>query len=176
MKIYFAGPDIFRPDVAQWVIETRALCERFGHTALLPTDCAETEPGAIFRANIASIQAAEFVIANLNPFRGIEPDSGTCVEIGYALALGKGVLGYVTSMASTVERVIAWQGAPATHRDGRIRDRDGFAIEDFGLALNLMLAVPVPLVTGGIAECLAHLRAAIGATGRTASKKTGNSA
>ncbi|MDA8382819.1 MAG: nucleoside 2-deoxyribosyltransferase [Betaproteobacteria bacterium] len=176
MKIYFAGPDIFRPDVAQWAIETRALCERFGHTALLPTDCAETEPGAIFRANIASIQAAELVLANLNPFRGVEPDSGTCVEVGYGLALGKRVLGYVSSTASTVERVIGWQGAPATRRGGRITDRAGFAIEDFGLPLNLMLAIPVPLVAGGIAECLAHLRTNTCPTDEPTSVNTGNNA
>jgi nucleoside 2-deoxyribosyltransferase len=50
------------------------------------------------------------VLANLNPFRGAEPDSGTCVEIGYALALGKRVVGYADDLRPLRERLQAASG------------------------------------------------------------------
>ena len=43
-------------------------------------------------ANLEAIRAADFVMANLNDFRGPgEPDSGTAFEVGFAAALGKPV-------------------------------------------------------------------------------------
>jgi nucleoside 2-deoxyribosyltransferase len=97
------------------------------------------------------------VLANLNPFRGCEPDSGTCVEVGFALALGKPVTGYLEGTESTVERVGRVQGGVDVGADGRPRDHEGLLIEDFGLPLNLMLAVPVRLVAGGLPAALAAL-------------------
>ena len=43
--------------------------------------------------NFDRIDKADIVLANLN---GADPDSGTCVEIGYAFAKGKMVIGYRT--------------------------------------------------------------------------------
>jgi nucleoside 2-deoxyribosyltransferase len=156
MKLYIAGPDVFRADSALWADEVRTLYRQAGHEALIPLDGVETTAAGIFSANIAQIRLADAVLANLNPFRGCEPDSGTCVEVGFALALGKPVIGYVDSLESTVERVRSrWGGVRVI--GGRPVDADGLHIEDFGLPLNLMLAIPVRLVAGGLAEALAAL-------------------
>ena len=61
-----------------------------------------TTAEGIYRANIGLIAEADALLANLNPFRGTEPDSGTVFEIGYAIALGKRVVGYLED-ARTVE-------------------------------------------------------------------------
>jgi len=159
MKIYLAGPDVFRPDALAWAEEARRACHAAGHSALVPLDGVETTAAGIYYANIGLIRAADAVIANLNPFRGCEPDSGTCVEVGFALALGKPVLGYLSIEEGTTERVARLAGAPLEIRDGRAVDRDGLFVEDFGLPLNLMLAVPVRLVVGGLDEALALLNA-----------------
>jgi len=158
MKIYIAGPDIFRPDVLDWAETVRLTCARLGHEALIPFDVEAATPEAIFQANMALLRCADAVVANLNPFRGAEPDSGTCVEIGYALALGKRVLGYMQSSAPVIERVEALQKMPLIHDQGHLLDKDGLSVENFGLPLNLMLAVPVKLVFGGLEECLAGLK------------------
>lgn len=156
MKLYIAGPDVFRPDALRWADDARTLCRQAGHEALIPLDGVETTAAGIFHANIDLIRQADALLANLNPFRGCEPDSGTCVEVGYALALGKPVVGYVDSLESTVDRVRRQQGR-VTLRDGRPVDGDGLHIEDFGLPLNLMLAIPVKLVAGSLAAALAAL-------------------
>jgi nucleoside 2-deoxyribosyltransferase len=157
MRLYLAGPDVFRPDVAAWAAEARRLCAEFGHTALLPLDNEETTARGIFLANIALLRSADAVIANLNPFRGQEPDSGTCVEVGYALALGKPVIGYLADGRPLIERIAAAAGGRLARRDGRPVDAAGCHVEDFGLPLNLMLAVPARLVSGGLREALASL-------------------
>lgn len=89
MKIYLAGPDIFRPDVHAWVEVARELCRQHGLEALPPLDHGETEPKKILDGNLELIRKAQIVVANLNPFRGFEPDSGTAFELGYGLALGR---------------------------------------------------------------------------------------
>ena len=150
MKLYIAGPDVFRPDALQWAESIRALCRREGHQALIPLDGRQTTAVGIYRNNLRLIGDADAVLANLNPFRGAAPDSGTCVEIGYALALGKPVIGYADTLIPLRDRL------PAVSPDaaGHCRDATGWAVEDFGLALNLMLSVPVRLEQGGIADAL----------------------
>lgn len=161
MKIYLAGPDIFRPDVEAWATACRALCRRYGFEALLPIDHGETLPERIFQANLDMIRKAQIVAANLDPFRGAEPDSGTAFELGYALALGKKVCGYVTRLDTLARRVEIAEGRsipPATDT-GRLNDHLGMRIEDFGLPCNLMLAVPSHIVAGGLEACLQSIRA-----------------
>lgn len=157
MKIYLAGPDVFRPDALAWAEAARRQCAAAGHTALVPLDGVETTAAGIYRANIELIRSADAVLANLNPFRGCEPDSGTCVEAGFALALGKPVIGYLALDESTAARVARLTGQALAVRDGRPVDSDGLFVEDFGLPLNLMLAVPCRLVVGGLAEALRAL-------------------
>lgn len=164
MKLYLAGPDVFRSDAAQWAERARTLCLEAGHEALVPLDGVETTAAGIYRANIGQIRAADAVLANLNAFRGCEPDSGTCVEVGYALALGKPVIAYLSPLETTVERVRRIQGGVTQAQDGRPVDREGLHVEDFGLPLNLMLAVPVRVVAGGLAEALAALSSGMDGT------------
>lgn len=152
MKLYLAGPDVFRADVRQWARQALAQCAAAGHRALLPLDDSLADATAIYRNNLHLLAEADAVLANLNPFRGAEPDSGTCVEIGYALALGKPILGYADDLRPLRERLRAVAGS-----DGVCRDGDGRTVEDFGLPLNLMLAVPLRLVQGGLADALREL-------------------
>lgn len=154
MKIYLAGPDVFRPDVLEWAESARDTCRRYGYEALIPVDHGETEAPRIFQANLDLIRKAQIVVANLNSFRGVEPDSGTCFELGYALALDKKVCGYVEHMETLKARVHRIQGGDPES----VHDNHGMAIENFGLPLNLMLAVPAMIVEGGLEECLKQLR------------------
>jgi nucleoside 2-deoxyribosyltransferase len=152
MKIYLAGPDIFRPDVQGWITNARELCRQHGFEALTPFDHGETEPKKILDGNLELIRKAQMVVANLNPFRGFEPDSGTAFELGYAMALGKKLWGYVDSSEPLLERIRRIEGHESA------RDSHGMAIEDFGLPLNLMLALSAHLIEGDLAACLAAIR------------------
>ena len=156
MKIYLAGPDVFRPDAESWANSARELCRQYGFEALTPLDHCETEPRKICEGNLELIRKAQMVVANLNPFRGAEPDSGTVFEVGYALALGKKVFGYVASEETCLERVRRLMGVE--DGNGCPKDTNGMTIEDFNLTHNLMLAVPVTIVVGNLEDCLKAIR------------------
>ena len=91
-RIYLAGPDVFLPDAAEAFARLKAQCAACGLEGLAPTDTelgaddAGTQEGAprgaddalaqrIYDGNIRLIQQADGVAANLQAFRGLEPDS-----------------------------------------------------------------------------------------------------
>lgn len=158
MLIYFAGPDVFRPDFREWKDYVLALCANHGWTALIPGDGDHAEPRSIFEANMQDLDAADAVLANLSPFRGCEPDSGTVFEAAYALAKSKVVIGYNERPDLLQARVQRHMGTVTEHSSGwRLRDLDGYGIEDTGLSLNLMLCMGFEIVPGGVANAVAAL-------------------
>jgi nucleoside 2-deoxyribosyltransferase len=137
-SIYLAGFDVFRPDAVEHGRYLKSLCEAHGLEGLYPFDNdvppAETPQVTgtlICDANIAMIRRCDAVLANLNLFRGYEPDSGTAFEVGMAVALGKPVWAYFESNATLRELI---------PHDASGFDAQGFQVEDFGLPRNLMLA------------------------------------
>jgi nucleoside 2-deoxyribosyltransferase len=170
-SLYLAGPDVFRPDARQRGEALKAHCARFGFEGLFPLDQdvpadigdPAQQAAWIYRANVALIERADAVLANLDFFRGPEPDSGTCFEVGYAVAKGKPVYGYIPEHGSFAER-IRLRHPEAVGADG-VLDVRGWLFEEFGLPLNLMLSVPAPLVVGDAEVALARLRRDLGAAG-----------
>jgi nucleoside 2-deoxyribosyltransferase len=163
-SIYLAGPDVFRPQAPEYGRGLVALCAEYGFQGVFPL--LESLPGElatpraiashIYRANLAHLDACDAVLANLDFFRGPEPDSGTCFEVGYAVARGKPVIGYVPEAGSLAERIR--QRHPRAVGEGLV-DAAGWQLEEFGLPLNLMLGVPCRIVVGGLRAALAVLRA-----------------
>lgn len=137
-----------------WAQSARELCRHYGFEPLLPVDHGETEPDKIAEANLVLIRKAQIVVANLDSFRGAEPDSGTCFELGYAHALGKKLYGYVTEETTVIERVATYEQRTLPTPE----DRDGWSVENFALPANLMLATRMPIVAGGLDVCLKALR------------------
>jgi len=89
MKLYFAGP-LFTTAQRTWNAEVTAALRAAGHQVFLPQ---EKEPGkdaaGIFAADVAGIDAADGLVAIMD---GLEPDSGTCWEVGYAYGVKKPIV------------------------------------------------------------------------------------
>lgn len=157
-KIYLAGPDVFEKDAIAHGEALKELCSHFGFEGLFPLDnvIQEDEPEkmaeAIRVANIQLIHEADIIMANLTPFRGFEPDSGTVYEVGFAEALGKPVFGYTSDLSALKHRLIKHQ---ALHHDAT-HCIDGKCIEDFGLSHNLMFSHT--LVASNAKTCLALIQ------------------
>ena len=150
LRVYLAGPDIFRPDAVAWAASARELLAAHGLQALIPIDGEESTASGIYHANLEMIRSADVVLANLNAFRGVEPDSGTCFEVGFAAAHGKTVIGYLADRRQHKDKVGHDHGALPL-------DADGLRVEDFGLPLNLMLAISCRLVFGDLAAAADEL-------------------
>lgn len=136
--VYLAGPEVFfdtatRESITQ---QKKALLNQLGLTGLAPMDNEPELSGAlpeqaarIYRSNRELMDRSEAIIANLTPFRGPSADAGTVFEVGYMIALGRAVAGFSVCDTPYHDRV----------RAGADHDRNGAAIEPFGLGDNLMI-------------------------------------
>ena len=162
-SIYLAGFDVFRPDAAAYGEHLKMLCSKYGYEGCHPCDLQvprklppQEQARWICRNNLALLKECDLVVANLNAFRGAEPDSGTVFEVGYAVALGIPVWGY-TSRKRTLVEELGVQRLPGGR--GHV-DSLGYSIEDFGLNLNLMIACSINVVIGTVEDCLHEIDAA----------------
>ncbi len=157
LEIYIAGPDVFELNAKEIGQKYSALCEKNGFTGLYPLDneidvsTPQQMAKNIFVANKNMIDRCDIVIANLNSFRGKEPDSGTVWEVGYAVALGKKVYGYMSNTASYASR---FKNKEKSHIDGILVDNTQLIIEDFDLPINLMLACSIQIIKGDFKQAL----------------------
>ncbi|MDA8376109.1 MAG: nucleoside 2-deoxyribosyltransferase [Planctomycetia bacterium] len=142
-RIYIAGPNLFYANWPTFASHAQTLCAEHGLEAILPVPAVVligpgvTEPsdakaaGRVFRSCLEAVRNADGVIANLSPFRGSEPDSGTVVECAMAHTLGIPVIGYTGGKGPVLDF--------GTDAEGRVLAEDGGWIEQFGLSHNLML-------------------------------------
>ena len=155
-KVYLAGPEVFLPNAAEVGAAKKHICAAHGLEGLFPLDqqlpdLPPAELGtAIYRGNTLLMTAADAIIANLTPFRGIAMDVGTAFEIGFCAARGIKLLGYANVSALLIQRT------PHTVKDGIRVDARGWIVEDFGFFENLMIEAPLrahgPVFTGNVAE------------------------
>lgn len=154
-SVYLAGPDVFYWQAEERFEQLKRLCEKQGLAPVPPMDASRELPGglapqamaqALFEGNMQRLSSADMLVANLEPFRGLEPDSGTVFELATAVAQGKKVAGYFRGATTSLrQRVEAALGASA-FREGLPYDPvHGMLVEDFGHGLNLMLACSCPL-------------------------------
>ncbi len=152
LRLYLAGPDVFRPDAAGRGEELKALCAKAGAVGLYPLDGTNDD---IRRRCIAMIHDADAIIANISPFRGVHMDPGTAFEIGYGEALGKPFFLWSQEGRPLIERVASDQ-----HR----RDGEGYLVEDFGKPENLMIVRDGQRVWDNPAAAIAEAVDALGFT------------
>jgi nucleoside 2-deoxyribosyltransferase len=141
LTIYLAGPDVFVPNAVEIGRRKKELCREFGFEGLFPADneADVRDAAAIFKANCALMSRADAGFFNLTPFRGPSADPGTVFELGYMFAGGKPLFGY-SSVAPAYRPRVESDFGPMFESGGRPFDRHGLAVENFGLADNLMIA------------------------------------
>ncbi|MGQ3671686.1 nucleoside 2-deoxyribosyltransferase [Xanthobacter sp. TB0136] len=145
MKLYLAGPEVFLDDARAQGRRKLDLCRAYGFEGLFPLDGEPVMEGAgmsaaIFFANLDMIRAADAIVANLTPFRGLSADPGTAFELGYGFASGKTVAAYSNLPGDLLTRARHTIGAAEDIDAPPTLMRDGMHAEDFGLFDNLMLA------------------------------------
>ena len=94
MRIYLAGPLFTEAEKDYNRRLAQALEEHAQGEVVLPQEsCKGLDVDTIWRQCLRDIQTSDIVVAVLD---GADADSGTCVEIGYAYALGKEIYGIRT--------------------------------------------------------------------------------
>mmetsp|Transcript_63977 Transcript_63977/g.187146 ORF Transcript_63977/g.187146 Transcript_63977/m.187146 type:complete len:244 (-) Transcript_63977:80-811(-) len=166
-RVYLAGADIFRPDAVAYGKRVKALCRARGFECLYPLDerlpsglSGHALADSVFRQNLLLIRKADLIMADLNWFRGQEPDPGTSFEVGFAAALGKPVWAYTSENRSLADQEAVGRVDSGVQGMRHLVDARGWQVEDFGLNVNLMLACSSHMVIGGPSECLDAMAAA----------------
>lgn len=124
-KVYIAGQHVFHKDVDKISSELKKICKKHKLKGLFPADNECSNADDIYSSNLELLKEADFVIAYIEPFRGISIDPGTAMEIGYAKALNKPVYAYRENSLEYKDRVNICEDYPL--------------VEDFGLGENLMI-------------------------------------
>lgn len=140
MKIYLAGPDVFRPNAQEHSEWMKRVCDLYGLEGKFPldgqVDLTGLESGPekglkIYQADVDLLNECDAVAANLSPFRGVSADPGTCVEIGIAIAQNKPVVLYSDDLSVYKDRAEAAGFG-----------KDGWILENFEMCDNLMMLGP----------------------------------
>ena len=166
-RIYLAGPDVFFENAEEHFSQLQALCAEHGFIGVPPSDGGLSKGQAgtgpeiaerIYRANIALIRDCDIVLANLTPFRNATiPDDGTVFEVGFAVALGIPVVGYLPYAEAYYEdKVMHYHGC--VDKGGLPFDvHYGYLIESFQQPLNLMLSRSTAIFSD-VGAALAHMK------------------
>ncbi|HVS37123.1 MAG TPA: nucleoside 2-deoxyribosyltransferase [Gemmataceae bacterium] len=146
-RIYLAGPAVFLRDACLHGQKKKTICEKYGLEGMFPVDTEIAAAGSpretalvISKANEALIRSCTAMIADMTPFRGVSADVGTAYEMGYGRASGLMVFAYTNVSTPFTQRTASALGVGAARDDkGCLRDSCLMAIEEWGMADNLML-------------------------------------
>lgn len=92
LKIYLAGPWVFSEDPFGVAENLKKICSELGFEGVFPLD-GNSLPEGYSQQNLARfvrnkckeiIKSCDIVLANVTPFLGIDTDSGTAFEMGFA--------------------------------------------------------------------------------------------
>ncbi|MBU2769315.1 nucleoside 2-deoxyribosyltransferase [Acidithiobacillus ferrivorans] len=157
MRIYIAGPDLFYRDWPDRAGKALQVCADLGLDGVIPVPaeplCGSgiTCPGDFegaqraFQSCLTLLRGCQGIIANLTPFRGPEPDSGTVFEMAVAYMLGLPIVGY-----SEDDRYPHQILNASRADDGAlICEKTNTLIEQFGLPFNLMPACACTVLLHG---------------------------
>lgn len=158
-KIYIAGFDVFKLNAKEIGEKYKQICKNYGFEGLYPLDNEINKnnkkelANKIFQADINQIKKSDIIVANLNNFRGNEPDSGTCFECGVGYALGKTLYGYIDDIKPMIKKYPNIQKINDLYID-----EYNMTIEDFSLPLNLMLSVSINIIQGDFEKCIESIK------------------
>lgn len=89
VKLYFAGP-LFSTPERIWNAEVAAALRAAGHEVFLPQEQEHGRDGpGIFATDVGGIDWADGLVAIMD---GLDPDSGTSWEVGYAYGVKRPVV------------------------------------------------------------------------------------
>lgn len=159
-SIYIAGPECFYISGFKILDAMRRRAESLGFSVSLPNDDPlnldneELQKNAdeIFENCAKSMNESTVIIADLEAFRGSEPDSGTIYELGMAYARGIRCYGYTRD-----KRHVLWKNQRAILSDDVVYDEAGRVHPYNDLPFSPTIIGSTKIVEGDFDDCLKML-------------------
>lgn len=156
-NLYIAGPECFYPDGFTYLAAMRREAEYYGFGVSLPNDSPlktdhsdrKRNADAIFENCRKSMLESTAIIADLENFRGSEPDGGTVYELGMAYALGLRCYAYTRDKRDSIQK---YQGAVL--KENILCDREGRTFPYPELPFSPCIVGSSKITEGDFGDCL----------------------
>lgn len=174
-KIYIAGPECFYTRGYDMLAEMRKKSESKGFGVTLPNDHPldldnpdlQKRADSIFADLDVVMKESTAIIADLEAYRGSEPDSGTIYEIGMAYALGLRCYGYTRD-----KRPLAAKDQKYVLKDGIVYDEHGKPAPYKDLPFSPCVVGSTRIIEGNYDDCLALMMADMEEESKAKAKRT----
>lgn len=164
--IFFSGPERYSSDAVEFYGDVKAYCRTTGYEAVCPLDefpglpkPNSDDPYKIaawtFEKNMALLQSADVLVANLEDFHGWEPNNDVSFECGAAYGMGKKCIAYMPCTDIMRNRI------PHYGEEKGFLDWCGNIVENFNYPINLMFSCSMPIVQGGVRDAVAMLQSGL---------------
>lgn len=153
-RIYYTGPERYAPDGLAQILAMKAEAERWGFTFVNDLTYLENGYKDYEHIDRSFLDNCDIVIANVNGFRGGEPDGAVCFDLGVGFAKGKKLYSFLQDRRDYVHRYPHF----FYREDGSVVDENGHGPGEAFTLGNLMYMIPSKLVEGGFSEALKILR------------------
>ena len=151
-------------DAAVKYAEKKAVLEKYGFEAIVPTDDApgveniETDdPYAkaynLFDRYQQHVRNCDIILSDLNDYRGgYEPASDVAFEAGMAFELDKKRYAFMDNIGPMIDRI------PNGGEENGFRDFNGMNVENFNAPVNLMFGASFKLLDGSFEDVVRKMR------------------
>ena len=176
--VYLAGSDIFRSDAETFTQCQIEICEKYNLEALHAvnnyTDIGLTDKTNkavinLYESNMYQMLEADVICANMNQFRGSEPESGTCFVTGFFAGFNEAIK--AMGMAIPTKPIYAYIDVPLSYKkraeiwckENPMREEAGpdWKIREIEKYLNLMIEASIyetgAFITTGFEDCIKQI-------------------
>lgn len=156
-KIYIAGPECFYDGGYTALNAMRRRAESLGFAVTLPNNheldmenpCLQKRADSIFEDLKIVMNESTAIVADLEAYRGSEPDSGTIYELGMAYARGIRCCGYTRD-----KRPLAWKDQRYVMRNQKVYDEKGRLAPYPELPFSPCVIGSTKIIEGDFDDCL----------------------
>lgn len=178
-RIYIAGPECFYENGSLVLNAMRRRAESLGFGVTLPNDhpldmanpVLKKQADSIFQDLKRDMNESTAIIADLESYRGSEPDSGTIYEIGMAYARGIRCYGYTRD-----KRALSWKDQRYTLKDRAVYDEHGRPAPYKELPFSVCVVDSTKIIERDFDDCLKLLMTDIEEEWKGAVKNTAQTA
>lgn len=172
LKIYLAGPQVFRKDAIEHAQWQREICTKYDLIGIHPmdnnidfSDLTYKTAEIIYRGDCRQILQCDITVADCNSFRGALIDDGTAYELGASnVGFWMPTYGYIEKLALGTELIpLRFPCKEELWKGMRVDADDYLLVDDFETSINLMMQCGMTdsggrLVEGNFEDCIRAVR------------------
>lgn len=149
-RIYYLGPQRYHKNGRQFMEYIKSICEFNGFELVNDLSIYSDDLKNYEKIDRTHLDNCDIVVADVNFFRGGNPESGTIFEFGMAFAKNKKLYSFTKNLCNCIHKYPHVK----FRDDGSFEDEHGLRAADLMTPGNLMYVTPGKMVEGEFNDCL----------------------